>query len=70
MLSRRMKYTYQVISKCQATHPYHLCIDENGKYYENRDIKLNFSIKDILKLISKTKMKNCWSTIDQGLHCV
>ena len=65
-----MKYTYQVISKYQATHPYLLRIDETGKYYENRDIKLNFSIKDILKLISKTKMKNCWSTIDQGLHCV
>ena len=30
-------------------------------------LTLNFSIKDGLKIVSKTKMKNCWSTIDQGL---
>ena len=30
---------------------------------------LNFSIKDGLKIVSKIKMKNCWSMIDQGLHC-
>ena len=30
---------------------------------------LNFSIKDGLKIVSKTKTKNYWSTIDQGLHC-
>ena len=29
----------------------------------------NFSMKDGLKIVSKTKMKNCWSTIDQELHC-
>ena len=32
-------------------------------------LTLNFSIKDGPKSISKTEMKNCWSTIDQGLHC-
>ena len=32
-------------------------------------LTLNFSIKDGLKIVSKTKMKNCWSMIDQGLHC-
>ena len=31
-------------------------------------LTLNFNIKDGLKIVSKTKMKNCWSTIDQGLH--
>ena len=30
-------------------------------------LTLNFSIKDGLKNVSKTKMKNCWSMIDQGL---
>ena len=35
----------------------------------------NFSIKDgkklffCLKIVSKTKMKNCWSLVDQGLRC-
>ena len=32
-------------------------------------LTLNLSLKDGLKIISKTKMKSCWSTIDQGLHC-
>ena len=32
-------------------------------------LTLNFSIKDGLKIVSKTKMRNSWSTIDQGLHC-
>ena len=32
-------------------------------------LTLNFSIKDGLKIVSKTKMKSFWSTIDQGLHC-
>ena len=26
-------------------------------------LTLNFSIKDGLKIVSKTKMKNCWSTL-------
>ena len=26
----------------------------------------NFSMKDSLKIVSKTKMKSCWSTIDQN----
>ena len=29
---------------------------------------VNFSIKDGLKIVSKTKIRNCWSMIDQGLH--
>ena len=32
-------------------------------------LTLNFSIKDGLKIVSKAKIKNCWSMIDQGLHC-
>ena len=32
-------------------------------------LTLNFSIKDGLKIVSKSKMKNCWSMIDQGLQC-
>ena len=32
-------------------------------------LTLNFSIKDDLKIVSKTKMKHCWSMINQGLHC-
>ena len=31
-------------------------------------LTLNFSIKDGLKVVSKTKMKNCLSMIDQELH--
>ena len=60
MLRRRIKYT---LSKFLATHP---------NYYEipSKLSRLrNFSIKDGLKIVSKTKMKNCWSMIDQGLHC-
>ena len=32
-------------------------------------LTLNFGIKDGLKIVSKTKMNNFWSTIGQGLHC-
>ena len=32
-------------------------------------LTLNFSLKDGLQIVSKTKMKNYWSMIDQGLHC-
>ena len=32
-------------------------------------VNMNFSIKDGLEIVSKTKTKNCWSKIDQGLHC-
>ena len=31
-------------------------------------LTLNFSLKDGLRIVSKTKMKNCWSMIDQGLR--
>ena len=30
-------------------------------------LTVNFSIKDGLRIVSKAKMKNCWS-IDQELH--
>ena len=29
-------------------------------------LNLNFSIKDGLTIVSKTKMKNCWSMIDHS----
>ena len=32
-------------------------------------LTLNLSIKYNLKIVSKTKMKNCRSMIDQELHC-
>ena len=32
-------------------------------------LNLNFSIKDCVKSLSKTKNKNCLSLIYQGLHC-
>ena len=32
-------------------------------------LTLNFIIKDGLKIVSKTKMENCLSMIDQGLLC-
>ena len=30
---------------------------------------MDFTKKDGLKIVSKTKTKNCCSMIDQGLHC-
>ena len=33
-------------------------------------INLNFSLKDGVKSVSKTKKKNCFSSIYQGLHFV
>ena len=32
-------------------------------------LNLNFSIKDGVKIVSKTKKKNCLSSIYQGLQC-
>ena len=32
-------------------------------------LTLNFSLKNGLRIVSKTKMKNCRSMIDQGLRC-
>ena len=31
-------------------------------------LTVNFSIKSGLRIVSKAKMKHCWSIIDQGLH--
>ena len=36
-----------------------LQIIQTGKYYDSRDIKSDFGIKDILKIVSENKMKNC-----------
>ena len=63
---------YKVISKYLATHPNYYEISSKlsklGNIMRVEILTLNFSIKDGLKIVSKTKMKNCWSTIDQGLH--
>ena len=57
---KKIKYTYQVICRYLATHlNYYIGINETRKCYESRDIKF----------VSKTKTKNCWSKIDQGLNC-
>ena len=64
---------YEVISKYLATHSHYHEISSKLYKLENiigvETLTLNFSIKDGLKIVSKTKMKNCWSTIDRGLHC-
>ena len=31
-------------------------------------LNMNFSIKDGLKIVSKTKTKNCWSTKDHIIY--
>ena len=51
MLSQRIKYTYQEISKYQATHPYFLCITvmKLGYIMRVQTLNLNFSIKDVIK---------------------
>ena len=64
---------YQIISKYLATHSNYYEISSKlsklGNIMRVETLTLNFSIKDGLKIVSKTKMKNCWSMIDQGLHC-
>ena len=64
---------YQVISKYLATHSNYYEISSKlsklGNIMRVETLTLNFSIKDGLKIVSKTKMKNCWSMIDQGLDC-
>ena len=64
---------YEVISKYLATHSHYHEISSKlfklGNIMRVETLTLNFSIKDGLKIVSKTKMKNCWSTIDWGLHC-
>ena len=59
-------------SKCLATHPNYYEISSKSSELENimrvGILTPNFSIKDGLKIVSRTKLKNCWSTIGQGLH--
>ena len=59
-------------SKCLATHPNYNEISSKlsklGNIMRVEILTLNFSVKDGLKIASKTKMKNCWSTITQRLH--
>ena len=64
---------HEVTSKYLATHSHYYEISSKlfklGNIMRVETLTLNFSIKDGPKSISKTEMKNCWSTIDQGLHC-
>ena len=60
MLPQRIKYTSQEIRKYLWYASKLLCINETD---------LNFSIKDGIKSVTKTKKKNRWSSIYQGLHC-
>ena len=74
MLSRRqIKFTLQSNSQIPSyTHPNYSEISSKLSKLGNMRVEiltLNFSIKNGLEIVSKTKMKNCWSTIDQGLHC-
>ena len=68
MLSPSIKYTYQVISKCLATHPNFYVLMKLGNMMRVPKLNPNFSIKYDLKLVSRTRRKNVWSKIDQGLH--
>ena len=73
MLSQRIKIHYEIISKYLPTHPNYCEISSKlfklGNIMGVEILTLNFSIKDDLKIVSKTKMKNCLSMIDQGLYC-
>ena len=64
---------YQVISKYLAAHSNYYEISSKlstlGKIMRVETLTLNLSIKDGLKIVSKTKTRNCWSMIDQRLHC-
>ena len=64
---------YKVISKYLATHSNYFETSSKlsilGNITRVETLTPNFGIKDGLKIFSKTKMKNCWSMTDQGLHC-
>ena len=75
MLSRR-KIKYTLWSNQQiaiATHANYYDISlklyKLGNIMREDILTLKLSIKDGLKIASKTRMKSCWSTINQGLHC-
>ena len=71
MLSRRIKYTLltKELANILATHPNYYILMKLGNIMRVEILNLSFSIKDSLKIVSKTKTKNCWSTTDKGLHC-
>ena len=52
-----------------ATHPHYYVLMKLGNMMRVEILNLTFNIKDGLKIVSKTKPNNCWSTVDQGLHC-
>ena len=64
---------YKVFSKHLVTYSNYYEISSKlpklGNIMRVEKLTLNFSIKDGLKIVSKTKLKNCLSMIDQGLHC-
>ena len=74
MLSRRrIKYTLQSNYHKPSTHPncYEISskLSRLGNIMRLEILTLNFSIKDGLKIVSKTKIKNGWSTTDY-IGCV
>ena len=62
---------YEVISKHLATYSNYYEIPFKLSKLRNimrvKTLTLSFSIKNGLKIVSKTKMKTFWSMIDQGL---
>ena len=73
VMKKNIKNIYTLrSSKCLATYPNYYEISSKlsklGNIMRVEILTLNFNIKDGLKIVSKTKMKNCWSTINQGLH--
>ena len=72
VVTKKNKICYEVISKYLDTHPNFYEISSKLSKLGNMVVEIltmNFSIKDGLKIVSKTKMNNFWSTIGQGLHC-
>ena len=67
-----------VITKNKIYFPSNLQMPPRPNYYllmklgnsmKAETLNLNFSINNGLKNVSKTKTKNRWSTIYQGLYC-
>ena len=69
MLSERIKYTYREISKYVATHSKFYVLMKLENIMRVQILNRNISLKDGLKIFSRTKTKNYCSMIDQGLHC-
>ena len=69
MLTQRIKYSYQVISKYLATQPSYSVLMKLGNIMRVEILNLNFR-KKMVQIESKTKAKNFWSEIDQDLHII